>query len=692
MPDQKRTTTKTLARNRKVDNKNKDAKDISPFEATLDRIPIVEPKYTEYEESYRGFLLRTMENDRNAREMLHDEFNSKSYLNRYVENFKAGNSYTPPRKNQEDTSVVTGTTREKKLAIINAVLQLVFDTKFRAFDSDNLEDQQLGEAMSDCVFQANQIEQWDEKKIYAYEELATQGDVFVEDLWIDEKRVDKKKIRIKDITEDTFRDFKPEKALKVVFSGPRRRVIPGPQVYLGNIREPNIRLQPHIFTRQIIPYEQAKAIYGHLPRFNNVPRQLRNTAGVTEDHWGFNWRLESIEANMVEVICYQDKYNDEYQILLNGVMQLPVGFPMPWEHGEYNIVQGHLEPISAFFAYSKSIPDKTFLDQQVLDEMYRLAVLKTQKSFMPPIANYSANILSKNMFLPGKVNNDLEKGDIEVLGGNPQMYAMTQSEFEMFKLVKGLVDEKSVNPSLQGKAFGSRTTAVEVDTVVKQAKQQLGVMIFGFMNLHMQLDLLRLYTLLENYTKPDGEKVDKINNRLAKKFAAVSVEREIGGRGFGIKRVEFTEEPKSPEELYDMEEGITRDPETKKPLQVRPPRKPVKIMQIKPSVLRSIQYRWYPQVVVNERETSLTDQITFEDGLVKANQMWGPQAINQDYAKQQWAAKRKIDPQYFFTQGTPAPAPGTEELAKIEESPITKMARSGPSGVQEAARQGAGGV
>jgi hypothetical protein len=100
---------------------------------------------------------------------------------------------------------------------------------------------------------------------------------------------------------------------------------------------------------------------------------------------------------MVEVLIYQDKFNDEFQILLNGVMQLPVGFPMPWEHGEYNLVQGHLEPISAFFAYSKSIPDKTFLDQQVLDEMYRLAVLKTQKSFMPPIANYSANILTKSM-------------------------------------------------------------------------------------------------------------------------------------------------------------------------------------------------------------------------------------------------------------------------------------------------------
>lgn len=677
-----------MAEKNKMKQKAKE-KDQTPFEAFQVNQDVKEPNYSPEEQEYRGFLLRLLEQDRNNREQSHDEFNGMSYTQRYVENFKAGNSYTPPRKNPEDTSIVTGTTREKKNAIINSVLSLVFDTTFRAFDENNLEDQQLGEAMSDCVFQANQVEQWDQKKIFGYSEMADQGDVFIMDNWVDEVKMDKVKIKLSDVTSETFKNFDAKKSMKTVFSGPRRTVLPGTQVYLGNIRQPHLSLQPRIFTREVMSYSQAKSIYGNLPRFESVPRNLVEVTAATEnDHFGYNWRLETLENDMVEVILFQDKWNDEFQIILNGVMQLPVGFPMPWEHEEYNIVQGHLEPISAFFAYSKSIPDKTFLDQQVLDEMYRLAVLKTQKSFMPPIANYSANILTKKMFLPGVVNNDLEKGDIEVLGGNPNMYSIQQSEFEMMKMIKGYIDDKSVNPAIQGEKFGNRTTAVEVDTVMQQAKQQLGMMIFGFMNLHMQLDYLRLMILLENYTKDTGEKVSELGDKLEKKYRTISVERDLGGRGLGQKRIEFTENAKSPEDLYDIEEGVTRD-ESGIPTSVVPPQKPMKIMQVSPKALRAVKYRWYPEVTVNERESSLANRISFEDRITKAAQLFGIEAINFDYAKQQWAAKNKINPSYFFNQNPVLPV-SQEQVDGMQESTVQKMSRTSPTGGQEAARQGKG--
>lgn len=674
----------------KAKKQNAESGEQTPFEADVNHVEVDMPKYSETEGQYRDFLLRLLEQDRDNREQAHDEFNGLSYTDRYEANMKAGNSYTPPRKNAEDTSIVTGTTREKKNAIINSVLSLVFDTTFRAFDPNNLEDQQLGEAMTDCVFQANQIEQWDEKKVFAYCELADQGDVFIQDNWIDETRLDKKKVRLSSVTEEMYgEEYDHKGSLKVIFSGARRTILPGTQVYLGNIRTPEIKLQPRIFTREVMSYEQAKSIYGILPRWKNVPRNLEPTDIVGDDHFGYNWRLESLSDGSVEVLIYQDKWNDEFQIIINGVLMLPVGFPMPWEHGEYNIVQGHLEPISAFFAYSKSIPDKTFLDQRVLDEMYRLAVLKTQKSFMPPIANYSANILTKKMFLPGAINNDLEKGEVEVLGGNPNMYAMQSTEFEMMKMIKGYIDEKSVNPKLQGESFGSRTTAVEVDAVMKQAKQQLGMMIFGFMNLHLQLDYLRLMILLENYTKDTGDKVSKLSGDIEKKYRAISVERELGERGTGLKRIEFTENQMTPEQIYDAEEGVTRD-EDGVPIDVQKPKVPVRMMQISPSALRNIKYRWYPEVRVNERESSLADKISFEDRIVKAGQLFGIQSINQEYAKQQWAAKNKINPSYFFTKGQ-IPVVPQEEINQIQESSVNKIQRGGSDGVQQAARQGAGG-
>jgi len=667
----------------------KQVEEMSPFEMDDMDFQPQEPEYSDEESRARVWQLQEIENIRNTREAPQDEYNNLGYTDHYVENFKAGLSYRPPRKNKEDTSVVTGTTREKKLAIINSVVNLVFETTFRAFDEDDIEDQSLGEAMTDCVYQANKIEQWDEKKLYAYSELTDQGDVFIEDMWVDEKRVDKKKIKLSAVTEETFKNFVPSKSLKVMFSGPKRRIIPGPQVYLGNIREPDISQQPVIWTRYVIPYSVARAQFGHLPRFKNVPKDLVPTTDASDtDHFGLNWRLEKLSKGMVEVLCRQDKWNDDYQIYLNGVPQFPVGFPMPWEHGEYNLVKGSLEPISAFFAYSKSVPSKTYIEQQILDEMYRLAVLKTQKSFMPPIANYSANILTKNMFLPGKVNNNLEKGDVEVMGGNPNMYSMQQSEFEMIRMIKGFIDEKSVSPALQGQAFGSRTTATEVDQVMAQAKQQLGIMIFGFMNLHLKLDFLRLHILLENYTKDRGEKINKITGKLEKKFASVNIEREIAGRGIGNKRVEFTDTQQTPEEIYDREEGITRD-EAGNIISQLPPNKPTKITQISPTVLRQVKYHWYPEVNINNRESSLAERISYEDRLMKAGQLFGMENINWEYAKRMWAVKNKIDPAYFFTSvSTPVPQ---QQVDGMVESPVNQQARSSPTGVGEAVKQGAGG-
>jgi hypothetical protein len=667
----------------------------------LDIKPI---EYTKDEGMYRSFVLKRLTDAMNLRESIHDEFNGVNYTTRYINNFKGGLSYQSPRKNPEETSIVTGTTREKKLAIVNAVLNLVFETAFRAFDEDNIEDQELGESFTDLVFQANKMELWEEKKIFVYSELADQGDVFVQDMWVDEVKMEKTKIKISEITEETFKNFDPNKGIqKIVYSGPRRRVIPGPQVFLGNVRECDIHQQPYIASRFVISYEEAKGIYGHLPRFKNVPRQLQFSNPVYEQSFGLNWRLLSVAKDFVEVIIYEDRHNDEFQILLNGVMMLPVKFPMPWGHGEYSITQGHLEPISAFFAYSKSVPDKTKLDQEIIDEMYRLAVLKTQKSFMPPIANYSAQILTKDMFLPGKINNNLEKGEIEVMGGDPRAYSVQPAEFQMIQMIKQFINEKSVSPILSGAGMDGKVSATQYSSMVQQAKVQLGVMIFGFMNLHLRLDYLRLQILLDNYTKETKEKVNEINGKLERKFKAITVGgRQIGDRGIGNKKIEFTEEPVSGPELYDLEEGIKRDPETGKSLSKNPPKEAIKITQIKPSTLRSIRYRWFPEVKVSEKDTSLAAKISYEDRLVKAAQLFGVQSINWDYAKQQWSVKNDINPDYFFASNVPMPANGIggppaegssgaqEQVNSMQESAMNKVSRSQPTGEQAAMRQGMG--
>jgi hypothetical protein len=412
--------------------------------------------------------------------------------------------------------------------------------------------------------------------------------------------------------------------------------------------------------------------------------------------YGFNWRLETTENETCEIIKYQDKWNDEYQVIINGVMMLPVGFPMPWEYAEYNLVQGRLEPISPFFSESKSIPTKTKLDQEILDEMYRLSVLKTQKSFMPPIANYTTNILSRSMFLPGKVNNNMQKGDVEVLGGDPSSYSMKPSEFEMIRMIKGFIDDKSVNPLLQGQAPSGETTATEINTVTQQAKQQLGLMIYGFIQLHQNLDTLRLYNILENYTKETDTKMNDTKDGLVKKYRSITVNKEVKGKGNGIKQIDFTDEHLNPADLYDKENGITRN-EDGSPASVDEPKRPIRIIQVSPKVLREVKYSWYASTEPTEKETSMGERIAYEDRIMKAMQLFGMQSVNTDYASLQWAIKNKVDPDKFFNSNAQTPMPsqmgGAPAMPAMEESNLAKQSRpfSSGAGPAEAIRQGMGG-
>ena len=519
--------------------------------------------YTKEEIAYRDFLLERMVFARDQRDDNHDELDGMTYPEYYESNQKAAISYITPRKNKEETQIVTGVTREKKLAIMSNILNLNLKHQVHAYNEDKAEVVEVGAAMGDMVTKSEEIEQWDdETKILAYDELTTQGNVFIEDMHMIETKWDKKKINLATLDEKAFKNFKPEKKVKEVFRGCKRTVIPGIFVYLGNVKEYMIEAQPFLYSAEVIPWDTAKAIYGSWMRWEFVPKKIErlNLDTEQEGSYGTNYSVtNSIPEGWVEVIKYQDKWNDEYQVFLNGTMMLPAEFPMPWESGEYSIVKGNLEPISAIFAYCKSIPAKSKVDQQVYDEMYRLSILKTQKSFLPPIANYSTNILNKTAFLPGKVHNDLQKGDIEVVGGNPDMYALKNTELQMMQFIKTVIDEKSVDPQTQGRTPAGDPTAEEIRTIQQQAKINLGLIILGFMSLQKKLTMLRIQVGLENWTKRIGTKLDLVTDTAVNKYETFNLETDIDNEGIGDKVLEFTEHPQSVEQLLDREEGIARD-------------------------------------------------------------------------------------------------------------------------------------
>jgi hypothetical protein len=329
--------------------------------------------------------------------------------------------------------------------------------------------------------------------------------------------------------------------------------------------------------------------------------------------------------------------------MLNGVMMLPCGFPLTAvsPSGEYTIAKGDVYPISQFFAYSKSIPAKTKVDQEVLDEMLKLIVLKTRKSFMPPMANNTGRVLGRNIFNAGNITNQIDPNKLQPIG---DANGVSQSEFAAYEFIKGIVDQKSVSPAFMGESSSSRQTATEILEMKKQQMMKLGLVIWGVISLERQLAWLRIYNILTNWTKEQDKKINPITNQLESVFKTVEVETQLEDTQTGKRIIQFTPDAGeySPESIMQEEEMLSEKM-----------RMPVRKTYISPEIAKMRNY-WYVVINPTEKDSSDLQRILFKQDVADSMQLFGPQTLNFPYLMKRFAVLSKQDPEKFFVKNVPA--------------------------------------
>lgn len=579
--------------------------------------------YTKDEIDYRSFLLSSLVRSFQLEEQPNDFFDGMTRTKYYEDNERRSSTFLEPRKNRQDTVVSTGVTRQKLFAFASAINNLNLTADITAFDdSDNIISN-LGEGMESLVNKSRELDNDEEKQLLRTIELLKHGEVYVEDVVIKRKEL-RKKLKVK--FDGTIP--KGEQKLweeRMVNAQPKftRNIISGLNVYLADPTIYDIQDQPHLFTRRVLSYDDAKSIYGDWERFKNVSKLREDFSPGTSDssfsQFGRNWSLEQIKEGQVEEVKFQAKFKNEYMILLNGVMMLPIRFPLPWELNIYNIEHQVLEPFSPFFAHGKSLPAKFKSLDSVLDEFLRLMVLKTQQSFMPAVSNMTGRVLSSRVLMPGMMNNGVDSSQIKpMLEGLSK--GVTNSEFSMFKEVEALIDNNSVNPQFQGQqARQSGTTATEVLNNQKQAEVMLGTVIFACSMLEKKLTLLRIPNIIQHWFSPIDTKVDEIKNKLVNVYKNVSIQGDVPRKGIGehiIKFVDNESELQSSQEIYDEENKLEKE------LGV-----PVKKFVFNaPRVLEAQQNAklyWRVVVVSKPKKTSELEQVLFRNMLVDLS-MFGP--------------------------------------------------------------------
>lgn len=588
------------------------------------------------------------------RDTIHVEFNNTNYLDWFRNNETIANTLITRDKTNKDLAVHAGTVEQKLLIILSEINRLNLTGEVRVFDTENNKLQELGMALTDINDKTAEMEGDDEKKLIRQLELMKQGTVFIQDNWV--KRWQKtKKLNGKFTGKVSGVDWTEK--LEKVFEGPERSVLYGPGVYLGNIREFDIKKQPFIFTMKITSYAEAMSRYGAKQknadgkdedvweRWQNVPRDrvpFISEADIGTMNGAGGWALTSLNQDMVEEIHYQDQINDEYQIFLNGVPMLPVGFPLSaiTPNGMFNIEKQVLQVVNPFFAYGRSFIAKTQQLSELLDEMIKLLLLKTRKSIHPPYANVSGKVISEKSLMPGAISMGIDPNALVAIGQEGQ--GATASEYQMLQELRSDIDRATVSPQVQGQEGKSGQTAFEVNLLQQQAQKSISLILFACSLLEGKVTWLRTNFNIAYYFDPIGTKVDEVRNELVNTYRTVTKDTEITGRGLGQRKIIPSQNLPAPEDIYNQEEytdtPVPNGPERRKTREELG-MSPLQILYIDTNILKNCRYIFFTEVIAKPRDTSVNAKLMFREELrdLQAMQQGFGATINVEELQNQFA-------------------------------------------------------
>ena len=602
---------------------------------------------------FRSNIISQIESARNQREQSHAEFDDQTFTQYWESNAKAANSYIAPKINEFDVRTTTGTTKEKGNTVLSSLLNFNLEPVIEAYDKDNLAVYELGTVMQDLIKKSRKVEnpEYDFKRILIYNELIAQGTVFVEDTQV-EYRLPTKTVKDFEYIDGKFSDFNWEEGIDKVYKSCETNLVNNLSVYLGNIKEFELTNQPYVVVRKLITRSEAQSVYGSWSRWDNVPTKITKVAGESEDGLKYNmWTLEELEKGLVEEIKYYNKWTNDFMIILNGVPMFPVKrdskgrlgtFPLSSILGvcDYPLAKGDIEPISKHFAYSKSIPAKTKVDQQVFDEMLKAIILKTRKSYQPPMANNTGKTLSRKIFYPGTIHNGINPEKLQEIGNN---VGVSPAEFNATEFIKRIIDSKSVSPVLEGQSVTGQQTAREIIESKQQSMIKLGITILGVVNLEKRLAKLRLFNILKYWTTAIDSKVVQLKDGVKKtvsSYRTESIDSEFEDGKMGERIIDFSEDLPHENQIMAEErllEGVRG--------------KAVRKVYINPKELKSVEYFWHIEVNPTEKNTSSLKLAQFDEYIQKIIAIFTPfgKMPNLDYLAERQAILQGEDPRKIWS-------------------------------------------
>jgi len=608
---------------------------------------VEKPDYSPEEETYIKNLQAKLEKAKTLRSKPHAEFDGLTLTKYWQSNEKLANTELRELVNKQDVQYQSGTLRQKMMAFLASFIGLNLKPDITAYRADEIPVSGAGNAMEDILDKTEELENDEEKKMLRQYELLKHGTVFVEDIWEEQWKIEKKITKgfigfIKGVV------WKSKKLLGL--GAPKRTILSLLDVYLGSMRKYFIEDQPYIFTVKTIPYSTAKSLYGEWERWEFVLKERRSFPSSDDAMINNKYRfLDELDDDQVEILQYQDKPNNEFQIIINGVPMLPMGYPLSEVHpeGEYTITQQNLEPIRADFAIGKSFIFKNKNLVYLLDEMMKLAVLKTQKSFLPPYLNLSGKLVSRRVFMPGVVTRGIGQGQLVPIS-DKEVQGVTASEANMIKEVKNDINANTASQTFTGqKEEGGNVTATQIVELQRQARVMMGMLILAATLLEKKLALKRIPLILANWFDPVDNTVDAIRGVIKSKYRIVSRPNSTDS-GPGVRMTVLTENLPTSKQIKFKEKEMEREYGL-----------PIRIIAVNPKEIKTAKLMWVVNVTAKEKKSSELSKLMFETMVMGAMNMG--LRINPNYIEQRFADVWEEDPNKLFMMGQVQPQQPQQE-------------------------------
>jgi len=453
------------------------------------------------------------------------------------------------------------TQRDKVDTIISAVADLNLEEELHSYQMYGQRVKEIETPLEHLIEYANVKDEYDRKQKMATLYLLTHGTLSEEVTWF----TPQKKGRIIKKIDYEAGNFEAASSTELEYNGKIwTRIQPLNRLVLGDVSQPFIELQPHLWKEFVLDYTLAKQYFG---KWKNFKLYVKPVANVTREWTSMRTEgqvEDSTVGNKVHCLVYENIWDDEYAVICNGVLVTPVGLPMPSKFldKQYSVTLAQLYDFAPHFAYGYSFVQRLHNDAVLKDFFYNALVDRTRQELEPPLVASYRSIVNRNMFAPGKVTAVGSEFKVEQIiqdkGGINHAKAMV--EFIDMNL------DKVVPPIFGGSSSGAGTTAYEIREQMRNALRTMYNVFSSVAYARKKRAELVMRLIMEKYPEiglaPIDDSVSKAVGGIKYIFTSKGRVSDLGG--VGTAQVVFAKIPKGEERLGALKAISEDEKESKK--------------------------------------------------------------------------------------------------------------------------------